>query len=371
MSKAAAVLTQLGVLSALLLGLPLLGVALSGQPLAPYLEFPPLTERVSHPPFEWTAFWLTGLLVVALLAGLGYLLLQPREATRHAPGAASRSAPLPIWGKAAMAWLLIAWWLAWNQAEWSAPLQPFKFPLLWLGYIGLVNAWAQRRSGACPWRDHPLYFMVLFPFSALFWWYFEYLNRFVNNWRYLGVDDYTAAEYVLYSTLAFSTVLPAVMSTVALLQTFPIFQRPRRGPVLRLSRPRILAAGVLMSAALGLTGIPLWPDLLFPLLWSAPLLVIVALQTLMRRHNYFARLTGGDWRVVVTPACAALVCGVFWELWNYYSWPKWSYSLPWLHRFELFEMPLLGYAGYLPFGLECAVAGDLVQRAVDGVRSRE
>jgi hypothetical protein len=28
--------------------------------------------------------------------------------------------------------------------------------------------------------------------------------------------------------------------------------------------------------------------------------------------------------------------------------------------FHLFEMPILGYAGYLPFGLECAVIIDFV-----------
>jgi hypothetical protein len=31
-------------------------------------------------------------------------------------------------------------------------------------------------------------------------------------------------------------------------------------------------------------------------------------------------------------------------------------------------MPLLGYAGYLPFGLECAVIGDLVAALVNDNR---
>lgn len=28
-----------------------------------------------------------------------------------------------------------------------------------------------------------------------------------------------------------------------------------------------------------------------------------------------------------------------------------------MHRFLVFEMPLLGFAGYIPFGLECAALG--------------
>jgi hypothetical protein len=48
-------------------------------------------------------------------------------------------------------------------------------------------------------------------------------------------------------------------------------------------------------------------------------------------------------------------------LWNFWSLAKWKYSIPFAHRFEIFEMPLLGYAGYLPFGLECAVVGRLLE----------
>ena len=63
----------------------------------------------------------------------------------------------------------------------------------------------------------------------------------------------------------------------------------------------------------------------------------------------------------MTSALAALFCGFFWELWNTWSLAKWEYAIPLVQRFELFEMPLLGYAGYLPFGLECAVAGDILE----------
>jgi len=33
-----------------------------------------------------------------------------------------------------------------------------------------------------------------------------------------------------------------------------------------------------------------------------------------------------------------------------------------VQRFEIFEMPLLGYLGYLPFGLQCCVVADLAAR---------
>ena len=48
----------------------------------------------------------------------------------------------------------------------------------------------------------------------------------------------------------------------------------------------------------------------------------------------------------------ALVTGFFWEMWNYWSYPKWVYQVPGVDFFRIFEMPILGYGGYLPFVLE-------------------
>jgi hypothetical protein len=92
------------------------------------------------------------------------------------------------------------------------------------------------------------------------------------------------------------------------------------------------------------------------------LLVFAALQYLLTGETLFAPLAQGDWRPVLQPALAALVCGFFWEMWNYGSLAKWHYSIPYVQRFHLFEMPLLGYAGYLPFGVDCALVMQLVAR---------
>ena len=47
-------------------------------------------------------------------------------------------------------------------------------------------------------------------------------------------------------------------------------------------------------------------------------------------------------------------------MWNYYSLTRWEYAIPFVDRYHVFAMPLLGYGGYLPFGLECLVIGQLV-----------
>jgi hypothetical protein len=39
-------------------------------------------------------------------------------------------------------------------------------------------------------------------------------------------------------------------------------------------------------------------------------------------------------------------------MWNYFAMPKWYYTVPFFDYPKVFEMPLLGYFGYIPFGWE-------------------
>jgi hypothetical protein len=60
----------------------------------------------------------------------------------------------------------------------------------------------------------------------------------------------------------------------------------------------------------------------------------------------------GDWRPIIGLWVGGLICGFFWEMWNYYSFPKWVYHVPYVGSVHVFEMPLLGYGGYFPFAME-------------------
>ena len=63
---------------------------------------------------------------------------------------------------------------------------------------------------------------------------------------------------------------------------------------------------------------------------------------------------------VVLIGTAGLACGILWEFWNYWSMPKWEYTLPHLGFASVFEMPVLGYGGYVPFALFVVQAVALV-----------
>jgi len=352
----------------ILAGAPLAGAWLAGQPLAAYLEFPPRPVRVPAPGFSWAAFWLLAALIIAAVAPFAWRILRMPSA----PRAPRERHSFPLWGWAALLWLAASWTLAWTRFPWFEPFQGHTFTPLWLGYIAVVNALTVRRKGSSLLTRQPWRFAALFPLSALFWWFFEYLNRFVGNWYYAGTADFGALEYTLFATLAFSTVLPAMASTAGWLRTFAPFDRTfGRWHPLRLSRPKLAAACVLVLTAASLAGLGAFRDYLFPLVWISPALLVVSLQALAGRATVFAPLACGDWRAIATYPAAALACGFFWEMWNSGSLVHWEYSIAYVDRFRIFEMPLLGYAGYLPFGIQGAVIVALVLDPDRGPRQED
>ncbi|MFP3980732.1 MAG: hypothetical protein ACLFUY_05000 [Desulfobacterales bacterium] len=352
------------ILPVMLVGLPLLGAWLFlTRPLGVYFDFPPSPGLVSHAPFSWPVFIGLAALIAACAAPfVSRAVSVLRQGVMPAPAVPARA--FPAWGWLGVLICATAWILAWTRFEWLAGFQPYTFPFLWIGFILAVNALAVRRAGTCLLVQKPVFFLALFPASAVFWWFFEYLNRFVLNWYYINVDMFAPWEYIVYASICFATVLPGVLSVAALLRTFSFFERAYADFIpIRPAAPRGWAAAVLVIAAAGLFFLGLLPNLLFPLLWVSPLLIIVCLQVIAGQQTILAPIRQGDWHRAVCFAAAALVCGFFWEMWNYWSMAKWEYSIPFVHAFQVFEMPVLGYAGYLPFGLECAVVGDILQKA--------
>ncbi|MFP4451840.1 MAG: hypothetical protein ACLFPI_00570 [Desulfobacterales bacterium] len=350
----------------MLLGLPLAGVWIFGdRPLSVYFDFPPEPGLVDHAPFSWPVF--TGLAALILVCLAPFVVRGVRFFRREQGRRGDSAEVFPVWGWAGILICAAAWVLDWSRFDWFAGFQAYPFPFMWLGYILAVNALCCKRTGNCLMRRKPGFFLLLFPASAVFWWFFEYLNRFVGNWYYVGVEMPGPGQYIGYATICFATVLPAVWGTAELLESFAFFKETYRNFfVIKPKHPRALAAVILVIGAVGLFFLGIFPNLLFPLLWVSPLLIIVCFQVIDGMRHIFSPVRQGDWSSLVCFAAAALVCGFFWEMWNYYSLARWEYSVPFVHGFKIFEMPLLGYAGYLPFGLECAAVGGILRELVFG-----
>lgn len=368
-------------LAAVLLGVPWLCAWLGGRHelLEGLTAFPPRTEDWGldpaklwnvRRPFSWPVFAV----MAALVAGVtGTFLRRLMRGSDVCGTRASRCKPFPWFGWCGLVLGAVGWALAWTRFEWFSPFQAHTFLPLWLAYILVMNALCVQRSGRCLMTDHPRAYLALFPVSAAFWWFFEYLNRYVWNWYYCGLEQMGAAEYAAFASLSFATVLPAVTATADWLATFRPFADGRLCGMARVDlSSRVSLAGLALTAAAGLTGIVFAPDLAYPLLWISPLAVFLAVQYASGDETVLDGLRSGDWRVVVRFATAALICGFFWEMWNFHSSAKWVYAVPFVHAFQLFEMPVIGFAGYLPFGLECAVvAAWVMPELVSGRRAAD
>ena len=329
-------------LVSILLLLPLAGLSASGRLPAAFFEFPPRTRYVEDHPFSMPVFliYLGGISAfcfwwVPQLKQMFGRRLQPR----------SKSARFPLYGWAGLVLLGAGWLLAWTRFEALSFLQLHTFLPLWLGYILTVAGLCHLSSGRSAVTDYRIRFWLLFPQSSAFWWIFEYLNRFVQNWSYQNVAQFDAPLYFSLATLSFSTVLPAVLVTKELLEGLFKFSPGR--PLF--SRALSLYLIALAFPALFLVGI--YPQILFPIVWVAPLLLFAGV--LVRGYPEFS--SAFSLPIVSQWALAALICGFFWEMWNFFSLARWVYHVPYVARFYLFEMPVLGFAGYLPFGVFCGV----------------
>ena len=250
------------------------------------------------------------------------------------------------------------------------------FPL-WLGYALLVDGLVYLRKGTSLYTRSKSRYVGLFLVSAPAWWLFEAINLRTQNWFYLGTEGYSPLEYFLLATLNFSTVIPAVFGAAELFGSFDFIRKLRPGLVIRDDLRTTLAffiAGWVMLALL-----IAWPLYFFPFVWISVYFITEPVNVWLGNRSLTEGTRTGDWRAVIALWIGVLVTGFFWEMWNFFAFPKWIYEVPFVGFLKLFEMPALGYGGYLPFALELhalyhivtGLLGDKKQKYVDIVPETE
>lgn len=274
----------------------------------------------------------------------------------------------PAHGWVGVGLVAVFWALNWHlpglRTHWAF------FPL-WLGYCLTVDALVFSRKGSSILTRSFRGWAALFVMSVPGWWIFEVLNARTQNWFYPGAEYFTDTEYFLLTSLCFSTVMPAVLSTAELAGTFGWIRRLGRWKRIRPTRRTTLLFFGLGMVMLGL--LLAWPRYFFPFLWVSLYFLTEPVNVWLGNESLLDRTGEGDWRPAVALAVGCLICAVFWEMWNFYSYPKWIYRVPYVGFWKVFEMPLLGYGGYIGFALEVyamyhLLKGVFVGREVDLVR---
>ena len=254
---------------------------------------------------------------------------------------------LPYRGLLGLILICVAWPFSW--AESGAGLQYTFFPL-WLGFILAVDGLVLRRTGTSFIVRSPKIMAMMFILAIPYWWMFEAINQVIQNWVYIGSNPETNLFSLIQTSLAFSVVIPAVFEVSELVGSFNFINRFARMPALVLNRQQVAIIGIL--GVLSLAALLTWPKYLFPITWLSLFFIFDPINYLTGRPSITANVRHGDWRLVVAFALGALICGFFWEMWNYQATISWQYNIGFFDFARIFHMPLLGYGGYLPFGLE-------------------
>ena len=230
-------------------------------------------------------------------------------------------------------------------------------PIVWTGFLLFADALVLRVRGRSLFAGGRLELLVIAVVSIACWWLFELYNvpRFWASdlelwWHYHNLEPNPHLRRVGYDW-AFATIFPALFLTAELFAS-TAFKGWHGGRPLRLSRTFkfiLITAGAL-TAAVPLFVVSKW---LVPFVWLSYALLLDPLNALRGRPSVTGDLARGDWRRPAGLMASGFACGLLWEFWNYWAVSRWTYTVPYLGDFKLFEMPALGYLGYPPFAIEC------------------
>ncbi|MBT3265946.1 hypothetical protein HN371_02280 [Candidatus Poribacteria bacterium] len=224
--------------------------------------------------------------------------------------------------------------------------------LCWWGYLLFVDAWIARLKGGSLLTTRRSEFWVQVPLSIIVWIVFEIYNFHMRNWHYEGISVHRAAR-MFGAMAAFATVLPGVLSTAEWLEAVG-FCRRLRAPVIQASSK---AAYTCVFLGIFCLTFPLMmpreiAKYLFALVWMGFVFLLDPLNHASGAPSLFGDLAKGQLQRSACLFAAGMLCGFWWESWNYLAATKWVYDAPFTPGISIFEMPLAGFIGFGPFAWE-------------------
>ncbi len=144
----------------------------------------------------------------------------------------------------------------------NAWVRTYFTPLVWTGYIVLIDALVAARKGSSPLTTRRGEFLLVLPISIVAWYVFEGVNLLLKSWSYVNLPEGTAARWLGYAW-SYATITPAILVTAELVESL-------LGERLRNRRPFILGRGT--ETAFFFAGFFLFVVVLvYPSPWLCPL----------------------------------------------------------------------------------------------------
>ena len=238
-------------------------------------------------------------------------------------------------------------------------------PIMWTGYILLVDALVARRTGGSWLTTRRREFPFLAVLSVLSWLIFEVYNFKLRNWVYLGMPAEMWVRDIGFFW-SFATITPAIFETAELLESF---RPPPPAPALVAKRQGkgSWRDSIAILVGLALIAIPAaLPDWLAPytfgFVWLGFVPLLEPINRRLRQPSLWRDGSEGNRARVWQWLAAGFVCGLLWEAWNFQALARggagWLYTMPPLIHNLIFglhygKMPVAGLLGFPPFAWEC------------------
>ena len=257
-------------------------------------------------------------------------------------------------GAACFGLFLYAGWVK----RWE-PFHTYFYLFAWASFLWVIDRTLASRAGISP-LSRPRSLARLLCLSTTFWLIFEVFNFRLSNWVYLNVPTERWLRWPGYA-LSFATVMPGILMVRKLVDSYlPRNSLPPGGggrgwggasPPSRPSPTK--GEGVFLTLGLLMILLPLlWPRYFFPFIWGGVFLLLDPWVAKKKGHSLWMDWKNGELRHTWTLLAAGLACGLFWEGCNFGAGAKWRYTLPYWEFSKIFEMPVLGFIGFMPFALE-------------------
>jgi hypothetical protein len=250
-----------------------------------------------------------------------------------------------------------------SQAATLRGIEPFlswNTPIAWTGFIVCVDSIVFQVRGDSWLRSNPGEFALLAAASVPLWLVFEGFNLVIQNWYYVGLPEDWWLRQFGYAW-SFATIWPAIFEAAELFAVWKLgFGSRQTGgskgrPGKRLSKPALASltiAGALLlvspfvvsQGAARYMAAPVWLGFIF---------LLDPINLRLGAESLLGDAAAGRYGRLVNLSLSGFLCGVLWELWNYWAAAKWHYTVPIMEDVRVFEMPLPGYLGFPAFALEC------------------
>jgi hypothetical protein len=270
---------------------------------------------------------------------------------------------LPAYSWIGIALLATSEWLMFHHI-W--PVNVYFTPIAWTAYLMIADGMVFAVSGHSRLRDAPGQFFVAALVSIPLWLIFEAYNLRLENWTYLGVPTGWAGAVLGYGW-SFATITPAIFETADLVESFGWFKQGRPVRFSAASKNLMIIFGALCLI------VPIVLPMhigayLFGLVWIGFVFFLDPINERIGAPSLLRDFASGCRGRFFSLFISGWACGWLWEFWNFWAGAKWHYIFPILQRDKIFEMPWVGYLGFLPFALECFVMYSTAAFALRGDR---